>query len=320
MSARAGCSIVVTMPTETDLPSWRDGAARSRILDFVAGVDDDRVAATDRIAVFDHDGTLWCERPMPVQLHFIVERWVRAATLDPGLAAHEPYASAVAGDFRWLTGVVERHYAGDDTDVRTVLAAIVAGMKGITVDEYAADVTDFLATTENPALHRLFRELSYAPMLELVRFLERHGFAVYIASGGDRDFMRPFAPEIYGLSADRVIGSSLGLDWRESETGGDIVYGDSFGFLDDGPEKPVRIWSRVGKRPLIAGGNANGDIPMLRFAAGAGTGLALLVHHDDAEREFAYNGGSEQALAEAARRGWTVVSMRDDWETVFAAP
>jgi hypothetical protein len=310
--------MVEHMPTDTDLPSWREGAARSRILEFVAGVDDAGVPPADRVAVFDNDGTLWCERPMPVQLHFIVERWAKAAERDPSLADHEPYASAVAGDFRWLGGVVERHYAGDDTDVRTVLAAIVADMNGLSVDEYAADVTAFLADTENPVVHRLFRELSYVPMLELVRYLERHGFTVYIASGGDRDFMRPFAPEIYGLSADRVIGSSLGLHWRESESGGDIVYGDSFGFLDDGPEKPVRIWSRVGKRPLIAGGNANGDIPMLRFAAGDGSGLGLLVHHDDDEREFAYDRGSERALAEAAERGWTVVSMRDDWTTVFA--
>jgi len=306
------------MPIDADLPSWRDGAARSRILDFVADVDDAGVPPADRVAVFDNDGTLWCERPMPVQLHFIVERWARAAQHDPSLAEHEPYASALVGDFRWLGGVVERHYAGDDTDVRTVVAAIVADMNGVSVDEYAADVTAFLAETENPVVHRLFRELSYVPMLELVRYLERHGFTVYIASGGDRDFMRPFAPEIYGLSADRVIGSSLGLHWRESDSGGDIVYGDSFGFLDDGPEKPVRIWSRVGKRPLIAGGNANGDIPMLRFAAGDGSGLGLLVHHDDDTREFAYDRGSERALAEAAGRGWTVVSMRDDWTTVFA--
>jgi len=306
------------MPTDTDLPSWREGAARSRILEFVAGVDDAGVPPADRVAVFDNDGTLWCERPMPVQLHFIVDRWAKAALRDPSLADHEPYASALAGDFRWLGGVVERHYAGDDTDVRTVLAAIVADMNGLTVDEYAADVTAFLAETENPVVHRLFRELSYVPMLELVRYLERHGFTVYIASGGDRDFMRPFAPEIYGLSADRVIGSSLGLHWRESDSGGDIVYGDSFGFLDDGPEKPVRIWSRVGKRPLIAGGNANGDIPMLRFAGGDGSGLGLLVHHDDDQREFAYDRGSERALAEAAERDWTVVSMRDDWTTVFA--
>jgi len=312
------CCKVVHMPTDIDLPSWRDGAARSRIQDFVAGVDDAGVPPADRVAVFDNDGTLWCERPMPVQLHFIVERWAKAAQRDPSLAEHEPYASALVGDFRWLGGVVERHYAGDDTDVRTVVAAIVADMNGVSVDEYAADVTAFLAETENPVVHRLFRELSYVPMLELVRYLERHGFTVYIASGGDRDFMRPFAPEIYGLSADRVIGSSLGLHWRESESGGDIVYGDSFGFLDDGPEKPVRIWSRVGKRPLIAGGNANGDIPMLRFAAGDGSGLGLLVHHDDDAREFAYDRGSERALAEAADRGWTVVSMRDDWTTVFA--
>lgn len=308
---------VVDMTTDSELASWRDGGAVRSIRDFVSRIDAAGVDPADRVAVFDNDGTLWCERPMPVQLHFIVHRWALEAQHDPTLAEREPYASALKGDFRWLAGVIERHYAGDDTDVRQVIAAIVGGMHGVTVDEYAADVTAFLATAENPALHRPFEELTYAPMIELVRYLERHGFSVYIASGGDRDFMRPFATELYGLPADRVIGSSLGLSWRESDAGGDIVYGDSFAFLDDGPEKPVRIWSRVGRRPLIAVGNANGDTPMLRFAAGAGTGLAVLLRHDDADREFAYEAGSERALAEAARRGWSVVSMRDDWSTVF---
>ena len=147
-------------------------------------------------------------------------------------------------------------------------------------------------------------------MVELLRYLEAHGFATFIASGGDRDFMRPIASTLYGIPAERVIGSSFALSYREDEDGGAVVYKAGIDFFDDGPEKPVRIWSRIGKRPALACGNSNGDVPMLRFA----DGLRLLVLHDDAEREFDYTRGAEQALAE----GWTTISVKDDWTTVFA--
>jgi hypothetical protein len=157
--------------------------------------------------------------------------------------------------------------------------------------------------------------VAFAPMVELLRYLEAHGFTCYIATGGGRDFLRAVSQEIYGVPPERVIGSSVALEYRD----GRIVHGSTVDVFDDGPAKPVRIWSRTGRRPLLAGGNANGDVPMLRWAAGAEPpGLALLLRHDDAEREFDYTAGADAALAEAAERGWTVVSVRDDWSRVFA--
>ena len=155
-------------------------------------------------------------------------------------------------------------------------------------------------------------------MVELLRYLEANGFTTYIASGGDRDFMRPFAEQLYGIPPERVIGSALGLDFRSGEDDTELMYKSKIEFFDDGVQKPMRIWSRIGRRPLVAGGNSNGDIPMLRFARSAGRdGLRLLVLHDDAEREFDYRAGAEDALQRAADRSWTVVSIATDWATVF---
>jgi hypothetical protein len=155
-------------------------------------------------------------------------------------------------------------------------------------------------------------------MVELLRYLEANGFTVYIASGGERDFMRSIALEIYGIPPERVIGSSLKLEFQEHEDSVDVIYKGEMDFFDDGPEKPVRIWSRLGRRPVIVGGNSNGDIPMMRFANIAGRkSLRLLVHHDDGEREFAYDDGAEEALKRAAERGWTTISMKDDWSSIF---
>jgi hypothetical protein len=156
-------------------------------------------------------------------------------------------------------------------------------------------------------------------MVELLRYLEANGFTTYIASGGDRDFMRPFAQDLYGIPPERVIGSSLGLNFYDGGDQTQLLYKSKIEFFDDGPEKPVRIWSRTGRRPLVAGGNSNGDVPMLRFARTRGRdGLGLLLLHDDADREFAYAAGAEEALEEAKAQGWTVVSIKDDWATVFA--
>ena len=186
------------------------------------------------------------------------------------------------------------------------------------VEDYAARVAGWLATAAHPVLHRSYLSCGYAPMVELLRYLEANGFAVYIASGGDRDFMRPFADTVYGIAPERVIGSALGLDFKAGEDDTHLVYKSKIEFFDDGPTKPMRIWSRTGRRPLVAGGNSNGDIPMMRFArTGERAALRLLVLHDDAGREFAYTAGAEDALDRARARGWTVISMKDDWETVF---
>jgi phosphoserine phosphatase len=199
-----------------------------------------------------------------------------------------------------------KHYHGDDSDLKLLMAAMTEAFEGMSVDAYAAAVDAFFADAKHPTLGRPYRECAYAPMVELLRHLEANGVATFIASGGDRDFMRAISEPLYGVPPERVIGSSFGLKWSEEDG---LVYKGGIDFFDDGPEKPVRIWSRIGAPPAIAGGNSNGDIPMLRYA----TGLRLLILHDDAEREFDYTGGAEDALAQ----DFTVVSVNRDWATVF---
>ena len=299
------------------LPSWRDTPTRAAILDFVDDVSRS-LPAEERVAVFDNDGTLWTEKPMPVQLHFIVERWRTMATADPSLAERQPYTAAAGGDLSWLAAAVDKHYAGDDADMKELVRGVVESQAGIEVGAFAGMVEDFLATARHPTLGTPFSHVVYQPMRELLDHLGAHGFRVFLTSGGDRDFMRPFSEAFYGVPPEAVIGSALGLEYREGDGGGAVVYGPSFSFLDDGPEKPVRIWSRLGRRPVLAAGNSNGDIPMLSFVEGHERHLALLVHHDDPDRgDLPYDKGAETALAEARKRAWTVVSVRDDWETVF---
>jgi len=211
-----------------------------------------------------------------------------------------------------------KHYQGDDSDLGVLLHAVPTAFEGLTIEGYLALVKEFFNVAPHPTLHRPFASLGYKPMVELLRYLEANGFTVFIASGGDRDFMRAIAEEIYGIPPERVVGSSFKLEFQEHEDSVDVIYKSEMEFFDDGPEKPVRIWSRLGRRPVIVGGNSNGDIAMMRFANIAERkSLRLLVHHDDGEREFAYDDGAEDALARAADRGWTVVSMKDDWSTIF---
>ncbi|GAA3226285.1 HAD family hydrolase [Oerskovia jenensis] len=301
-----------------DLPSWRDTPTRRAILDLVAAVatGPDALPPAERVAVLDNDGTLWTEKPLPVQLHFLVAQWAQAAANDPALAESQPYRAAATGDLAWLGGAVDKHYAGDDTDLRLLIEAVVAAQAGRSVGTYADSVRAFLDEATHPALGTPYRYATYQPMRELLDLLRAHGFSTYITSGGDRDFMRPFTEDYYGVAPEQVVGSSLGLSY-DDETD-DVVYGSSFSFMDDGPEKPVRIWSRIGRRPVLAVGNSNGDVPMLAYAAGHPRGMAVLIRHDDPDRgDLPYDKGADQALIAAADRGWTVVSVRDDWSQVF---
>lgn len=308
------------------LASWKGTPTRAAIEAFVAAVTTeggpDFVPPAERIAVLDNDGTLWTEKPMPTQLHFIVERWVAMARDDPSLVEQQPYKAAVTGDLSWLGAALDKHYAGDDTDLTTMIGALLRSSAGMTVGAYASQVAAFYATARHPVLGRPYREATYLPMIELLRYLDAHGFTPYIVSGGDRDFMRPMTVEYYGIPPERVIGSAVGLTWEDDATGGDVSYAPTFSFLDDGPEKPVRIWTRIGRRPILACGNSNGDVPMLRYVQGQLRSLCLLVHHDDdtGRGDAPYDKGAEDALAAAATHGWTVVSVRNDWATVFADP
>ena len=304
------------------LPSWNDGATKQAILDFVARVTDpespERVHPDDRVAVFDNDGTLWCEQPLPIQADFILRRLAAMAEADEALRSQQPWKAAYERDQAWLGGLMAQHYAGDDTNVRILAGGILKAYAGMSVEDFEAGAAEFLNSARHPTLDRGYLECAYAPMVELLGHLEANGFTNYIVSGGGRDFMRPISDEVYGIPRERVIGSTAALEYTSDERGGTITHKGEPDYLDDGPQKPIRIWSRIGRRPLVAGGNSNGDIQMLDFTQHPGRpSLRLLVLHDDAEREFAYTTGAERALERAADDGWTVVSVKDDWTTVF---
>ena len=300
------------------LASWNDGGARRAIVEFVERTVSDGVPAEERVAVFDNDGTLWCEKPMPIQADFILRRLDEMAQADSGLRSRQPWKAAYERDYGWLGAVLAEHYAGDDTNVRTLAAGILAAYEGISVDDFEAQSDAFLRSAQHPTLGRGYLECAYAPMVELLGYLEENGFSNYIVSGGGRDFMRPISQEVYGIPRERVIGSSSALDYTSDDHGGTITHRAEADYLDDGPQKPIRIWSRTGRRPLLAAGNSNGDIPMLEFTRHRDRlYLLLLVLHDAYEREFAYTSGAEQALERAGTNGWTVVSVKNDWATVF---
>ena len=304
------------------LASWNDTPTRAAIVDFVQRVTDEGgahfVPPHDRVAVFDNDGTLWCEKPMPIELGFILMRLAEMAEADESLRERQPWKAAREKDYSWLGEVITKHYHGDESDVKVLMGGILQAFAGQTVDEYSAAADAFLRSGKHPTLGRGFHECGYQPMVELLRFLEANGFTNYIASGGDRDFMRPVTGEIYGIPSERVIGSSNALAYTDDEHGGNVSYEAAMDVFDDGPVKPVRIWSRIGRRPIVAGGNSNGDIPMLRYTGGRNRpALRLLVLHDDEEREFAYTAGAETSLEQAETHDWTVVSMKNDWATVF---
>jgi phosphoserine phosphatase len=300
------------------LAACNDRATKQAIVDFVETAARE-LRPEERVAVFDNDGTLWSEKPMPIELGFILQRLAAMADEDVTLREKQPWKAAHEQDHAWLGGVIEKHYAGDDSDVKVLMGGILRAFADQTVDEYASAAEAFLDDSSHPTLERRLRDCGYLPMVELLRYLEENGFTCFIASGGSRDFMRVITDEIYAIPPERVVGSSNGLRYTDDEHGGSLSYLAEPDVFDDGPAKPVRIWSRIGRRPILAAGNSNGDIPMLRFAGGKGRpALRLLVLHDDPEREFDYVKGAEQALERAKAESWTVVSVKDDWATVFA--
>ena len=298
----------------TTLNTWNDGPAKSAIVDFVHRVtsegSSDFVERDARVAVFDNDGTLWCEKPMYIQLDFLIRRFAQQAADDPTLRDRQPYKAAAEGDLNWFGDAVTKHYQGDDSDVKMLVAAVLTAHSAISVEEHAGRVAAFFDEAKHPTLGRAYTSCGYRPMVELLDYLEDNGFTNYIVSGGGRDFMRPITGMLYGIPPERVVGSSVGLIFRD----GALFTTAQPEFLDDGPMKPVRLWSRIGRRPIFAAGNSNGDIEMLEYSQG----LRLLIRHDDDEREFAYVAGAERALERAAGAGWTVVSVKRDWANVFA--
>jgi hypothetical protein len=240
------------------------------------------------------------------------------AEADASLRTRQPWQAAHERDYAWLGAAMTKHYQGDDSDVGVLVGAVLSAHEAITVEEHARRVATFFNDAKHPTLGRPYTACGYQPMVELLRYLEAKGFTNYIVSGGGRDFMRPVTEILYGIPPERVVGSSVGLIYRLQDEHGHLYTTAQPEFLDDGPMKPVRLWSRIGRRPILAAGNSNGDLEMLEYSGTAdGPSLRLLVLHDDAEREFDYVAGAEKALDKARASGWTVVSMKDDWSTVF---
>jgi hypothetical protein len=300
------------------LPSWNDGPTKQAIVAFVASVTTpgarSYVARGDRIAVFDNDGTLWPEQPLPFQLMFVLDRIRALAPQHPDWKEREPFKAILAGD-------VQSALAGGERAAAELTAATHAGM---TTDEFAAQVKDWIRTARHPRFNRPYTDLAYQPMLELLAYLRTHGFKTFIVSGGGIDFMRAWAQQVYGIPPEQVIGSQGRLSFELREGRPVLLKLPQIDLVDDGPGKPVAIQKHIGRRPLAAFGNSDGDLPMLQWTmAGQGSRFALIVHHTDAEREWAYDraapiGKLDKAMEEAQAKGWTIVDMKRDWKRVFA--
>jgi hypothetical protein len=299
------------------LPSWNDGPHKQAIIDFVGRVTTaggpDFVPVAERIATFDNDGTLWCEQPNYVQGFFLVDRVKLLREEHPEWHKQEPFASLLKGDMRAAL-------SGGEQGIADVVSATHAGM---TTVEFEKIVADWIASARHPRFKRPFTECVYQPMLELLAYLRSQGFKTYIVSGGGIDFMRPWTQRIYGVPPEQVVGSSIRTKFELRDGRPAIMRLPHIDFIDDGPGKPLGIDRFIGRRPIAAFGNSDGDLQMLQWTtAGAGARLGLIVHHTDAQREYAYDrdspvGRLDKALDQAAERGWTVVSMKEDWKTIF---
>jgi haloacid dehalogenase-like hydrolase len=318
LSMCAGLLFACVCAVADPLPAWNDGAAKARIVGFVVAASTagskGYIAPADRIAVFDNDGTLWCEQPIYPQLQFALDRVEALSPRHPEWREVQPFEAVLAHD----TGALE---ASGEKGLAELLRATHTGM---TTDAFAATVTDWLAAARDPRYHAPYADLVYQPMLELLAYLRANGFKTYIVSGGTIEFVRAFAPTVYGVPPEQVIGSAFLTTYQIGDDGApELVREPEIAFVDDGPGKPVGINTFIGRRPVVAFGNSDGDREMLEWTmAGSGPRLAGLVHHTDAAREYAYDRGSkigrlDKALDEAQAKGWLVVDMRRDWRTVF---
>jgi phosphoserine phosphatase len=299
------------------LPSWNEGDAKRQILDFVARVTDeaspDFVPAAGRIATFDNDGTLWAEQPLYFQLIFALDRVKSLAEDHPEWRTEQPFKAILEDDREALSTM-------GHAELGQLLAATHVG---ITAEEFSSIAREWLDSARHPRFDRPFDTCIYQPMLEVLDYLRANGFTTFIVSGGGIEFIRTFAKEAYAIPRHQVVGSSVETEFRMEGDRSSLMRLPEVAFVDDKAAKPVAINRYIGRRPIAAFGNSDGDLQMLQYATGtAGPGLAVLVHHDDAEREYAYDrgskiGGLDKALDEAEARGWTVVSMGNDWRTIF---
>jgi len=313
----AACAPMPGTPAADPLPSWNEGPAKQRIVDFVEAVGTeggkDYVAPAERIAVFDNDGTLWLEYPMYTQVLFVFDRIKALAPQHPEWKDKEPFKSVIAGDIRAAMA------GGEKALIELVLAA-QAGSTG----EFAAVVNDWMTKAQNPRFKRGYDSLTYQPMQELLRYLRANGFSTYISSGGSVEFMRPFTERVYGIPPEQVVGTRQKLLYEVKDPQGVLVMQPQIEHVNDGAGKPVGIEVLIGRRPIAAFGNSDGDLAMLQYTTtGPGLRLGMIVHHDDAVREHAYDrespvGKLDKGLDQYRSAGWTLISMKNDWKTIFA--
>jgi phosphoglycolate phosphatase-like HAD superfamily hydrolase len=299
------------------LPSWNNGAAKTSIVNFVAKVtkkgSPDYVAPAERIAVFDNDGTLWAEQPMYFQFLFALDRVKTLAPQHPEWKTKEPFNHLLAGDMKAFM-------AGGE---KSLMAVLMTAHSGMTTDEFDQTVKDWLRTAKHPKTGRAYNQMVYQPMLELLQFLRANNFKTFIVSGGGVEFMRAFSEETYGIPPEQVIGSQGKLKFEMRDGQPVLVKLPEAQFIDDKDSKPIGIETFIGRRPIAAFGNSDGDLQMLQWTtAGAGARLGLIVHHTDAEREWAYDRASaigklDKALDEATARKWIVVDMKRDWKVIY---
>jgi phosphoglycolate phosphatase-like HAD superfamily hydrolase len=309
---------LTTTYAQDPLPSWGDGPAKKSITEFVAKVtkegSEDFVPPEKRIATFDNDGTLWCEQPLYFQLLFALERVKALAPQHPEWKTKEPFASLLKGDLKTAL-------AGGE---RTMLEIIIVTHAGMTTADFEQIVSDWITTAKHPKFKRPYTECVYQPMVELLAYLRANGFKTFIVSGGGIEFMRPWTEKVYGIPPEQVVGSSIKTKYEMRDGKPVLMRLPEMNFIDDKTGKPVGINSHIGRRPIAAFGNSDGDQQMLEWTqAGDGARLMMLVHHDDAVREFAYGAESkigtfsDALMAEAKKNGWTVISMKNDWKTIF---
>ena len=300
------------------LPSWNGGRAKQSILDFVGAVtregSADFVQPSERVATFDNDGTLWVEQPMYTQLAFALDRVVALAPEHPEWKAKQPFKAVLERDMKTLMELGERG----------LLELVLATHAGMTTAEFEKIVTDWLATAQHPRFKRPYTELVYQPMLEVLDYLRANQFQTFIVSGGGIEFMRPWTERVYGVPPERVVGSSIKTKFEMRDGRPELFRLAQVNFIDDKAGKPVGINEHIGRRPIAAFGNSDGDLEMLQWTTLAGDRrrLGLIVHHTDADREYAYDrqshfGKLDLALDAAAQNRWTVVSMKDDWNEIF---
>jgi haloacid dehalogenase-like hydrolase len=300
------------------LPSWNDGATKQSILDFVAAVtregSPDFVPPAERIATFDNDGTLWVEHPMYTQLAFALDRVKVLAPQHPEWKDTQPFKAALEGDMKTLA----------ETGEHGLMALLMATHSGMTTNEFQKIVVDWIATARDPRFKRPYTELAYLPMIELLGFLRASGFKTFIVSGGGIEFMRPWTERVYGVPPEQVVGSSIKTKFQMRDGRPELFRLGEINFIDDNVGKPVGINEYIGRRPIAAFGNSDGDLEMLQWTTmTGGRRLGLIVHHTDAEREYAYDrdtsfGRLDKALDAAAINKWTVVDMKNDWKRIFA--